>query len=106
MQEIAETKVHGSEAPRLYNTSNILFKHVRGAELMTKLPDVPMASGSACVAGDRDPSHVLKAMGISDEDALCSLRFSLSIYNTREEAVVVVAKLKAAGEKLRAECPV
>lgn len=106
MQEIAETKVHGSEAPRLYNTSNILFKHVRGAELMTKLPDVAISSGSACVSGDRDPSHVLKAMGISDEDALCSLRFSFSKYNTREEVVEVVAKLKAAVEKLRAESPV
>lgn len=106
MQEIAETKVHGSEAPRLYNTSNILFKHVRGAELMTKLPDVAISSGSACVSGDRDPSHVLKAMGISDEDALCSLRFSFSKYNTREEVVEVVAKLKAAVEKLRAESPI
>lgn len=106
MQEIAETKVHGSEAPRLYNTSNILFKHVRGAELMTKLPDVAISSGSACVSGDRDPSHVLKAIGISDEDALCSLRFSFSKYNTREEVVEVVAKLKAAVEKLRAESPV
>lgn len=106
MQEIAETKVHGSEAPRLYNTSNILFKHVRGAELMTKLPDVAISSGSACVSGDRDPSHVLKAMGISDGDALCSLRFSFSKYNTREEVVEVVAKLKAAVEKLRAESPI
>src|SRR5690606_33121649 len=89
-----------------YNTSNILFKHVRGAELMTKLPDVAVSSGSACVSGDRDPSHVLKAMGISDEDALCSLRLSFSKYNTREEVVAVVPKLKAAVEKLRAESPI
>lgn len=106
LREIPETRVHGAEASRLYNTSNVLFKHVRGAELMTKLPDVAISSGSACVSGDRDPSHVLKAMGLSDEDALCSLRFSFSKYNTAEEVNVVVAKLKEAVHKLRASSPI
>src|SRR5690606_8946970 len=106
MQEIAETKVHGSEAPRLYNTSNILFKHVRGAELMTKLPDVAISSGSACVSGDRDPSHVLKAMGLSDEDAFCSLRFSFSKYNTQEEIEQVIKDVKEAVTKVRSQSPV
>lgn len=106
LREIPETSVHGTETSRLYNTSNVLFKYVRGAELMTKLPEVAISSGSACLSGDRDPSHVLKAMGLSDEDALCSLRFSFSKYNTAEEVGEVVAKLKDAVQKIRASSPI
>src|SRR5690606_1513208 len=83
-EEIEDVHIHASRSPRLANTSNVLFKHVRAAELMTKMPDIAVSSGSACVSGDRDPSHVLKAMGLSDEDALCSLRFSFSKFNTKE----------------------
>lgn len=106
LQEIPDTKVHAAQVPRLYNASNILFKHVRGTELMTLLPDIAISAGSACVSGNRDPSHVLKAMGLSDEDSLCSLRFSFSKYNTQQEVESVVEKLKIAVEKLRANSPI
>ncbi|HMR19154.1 MAG TPA: cysteine desulfurase family protein, partial [Sphingobacterium sp.] len=106
LAEIPDTAVHGRDTTRLYNTSNILFKHVKAAELMTKLPQIAVSSGSACVSGDRDPSHVLKAMHLSDEDALCSLRFSFSKFNTKDEMNQVLADLKRTVQKIRDSSPV
>ncbi len=104
--EVAEVSVHAQHCPRTPNTSNVLIKHVRSTELMTKLPDMAFSSGSACVSGSRDPSHVLKAMGLSDEDAYCSSRFSFSKYNTREEIDQAVQQIKAAVETIRKQSPI
>lgn len=104
--EVPEVSVHAQHCPRTPNTSNVLIKHVRSTELMTKLPDMAFSSGSACVSGSRDPSHVLKAMGLSDEDAYCSSRFSFSKYNTREEIDQAVQQIKAAVETIRKQSPI
>ena len=104
--EVPEVSVHAQQCPRTPNTSNVLIKHVRSTELMTKLPDMAFSSGSACVSGSRDPSHVLKAMGLSDEDAYCSSRFSFSKYNTREEIDQAVQQIKAAVETIRKQSPI
>lgn len=104
--EVPEVNVHAQQWPRTPNTSNVLIKHVRSTELMTKLPDMAFSSGSACVSGSRDPSHVLKAMGLSDEDAYCSSRFSFSKYNTREEIDKAVQQIKAAVETIRKQSPI
>lgn len=106
LRDIEEVHIHATTSPRLYNTSNVLFRYVRSAELMTKLPHVAISSGSACVSGDRDPSHVLKAMGLSDEDAFCSLRFSFSKYNTQEEIEQVINDVKETVLKIRSQSPV
>ncbi len=106
LRDIEEVHIHATTSPRLYNTSNVLFRHVRSAELMTKLPHVAISSGSACVSGDRDPSHVLKAMGLSDEDAFCSLRFSFSKYNTQEEIEQVINDVKETVLKIRSQSPI
>lgn len=102
---IEDIYVQASTTDRLYNTSNVLFKHVRAAELMTKLPNIALSPGSACVSGDRDPSHVLKAMGLSDDDAFCSLRFSFSKFNTCEEIDITIIELKEAVRKIRSQSP-
>ncbi|MBD1429629.1 MULTISPECIES: cysteine desulfurase family protein [Sphingobacterium] len=106
LQEIEDTAVHASHADRLCNTTNILFKHVKSAELMPKLINIAVSSGSACVSGDRDPSHVLTAMGIAAEDALCSLRFSLSKFITKEELDVAIEDIKSAVQKIRKDSPI
>ncbi|TCV10851.1 cysteine desulfurase IscS [Sphingobacterium alimentarium] len=103
---IEDCKIHAAKATRLCNTSNILFKHVRSNELMTVLKDVALSSGSACVSGDRDPSHVLTAMGIASEDALCSVRFSLSKYTNRQDLDETIQLIQQAVEKIRKNSPV
>ncbi|WP_164108006.1 MULTISPECIES: cysteine desulfurase family protein [Sphingobacterium] len=106
LTEIEDTLVNGKETDRTSNTSNITIKHVRASELMTKTPNIAIASGSACVSGARDPSHVLKAMGHTDEDAFCSIRISLSRYNTLAEIDHAVELLKSAIQSIRDQSPI
>lgn len=106
VNEIEEAQIIGKESPRLCNTSNIQFKHVRSGELMSKMNDIALSSGSACVTGDRDPSHVLLAMHLSDEDALCCIRFSLSKYSTQIEIDSVIEELKDKINRLRQQSPI
>lgn len=105
-QEIEDTAIHAQQSIRLCNTTNILFKHVKSAELMPKLSNIAISSGSACVSGDREPSHVLLSMGISAEDAECSIRFSLSKYTTKKELDSAIEEIKATIEKIRGDSPI
>lgn len=98
--------IHGSQTNRLSNTSNITIKHVRSNELMNRIPDIALSSGSACVTGSRDPSHVLKAMGLSDEDAFCSIRISLSCYTTQQDIDYCIEQIVKAAEQVRNDSPI
>ena len=102
---VPATYIYAKQQSRLSNTSNIQFKYVRAAELMTRVPQVAMASGSACVSGDRAPSHVLKAMGFTDEDAFCSIRFSLSKWTTLEELDRAITLIAEACQHIRSQSP-
>lgn len=88
MREIVPVvKLNGHDTERLPNTLNIVMPGIRGESLILALDQkgVSLSSGSACRAGSPKPSHVLLATGLSEEDAHCSLRFSLGIENTTEE---------------------
>lgn len=104
-QRIPEVYINGQDIPRIDNTSNIIFRHVRSALLFSQLPDIALATGSACITGDSEPSHVLTAMNINKEDAQCTVRFSLSKYNTKEEIDRMLDTLEKCITKLRAESP-
>ena len=106
LEEIEESEIKTLGSNRLPNSSNVHIKHVKATELMTKLPTIAISSGSACVSGDRDPSHVLKAMGYTDDEANCSLRFSFSKYNSKEEIDYAIPLLKAACESIRKDSPI
>lgn len=106
LEEIEESEVKTLGSNRLPNSSNVHIKHVKATELMTKLPTIAISSGSACVSGDRDPSHVLKAMGYTDDEAYCSLRFSFSKYNSKEAIDYAIPLLKAACESIRKDSPI
>ena len=79
--------LNGHPADRLPNTLNVTLPGIRGESLLLALDSrgVFFSSGSACKSGSPEPSHVLLAMGLSEEEAHCSLRFSLGIENTDEE---------------------
>ncbi|OIR17825.1 cysteine desulfurase NifS [mine drainage metagenome] len=78
--------------PRVPNTSSLCFVGLNGEELLHKLGQsgIMASLGSACTAGGTDPSHVLLAMGLSREDALSSIRFSLSKETTEDEVNMVI----------------
>ncbi|MBI0537743.1 cysteine desulfurase [Roseomonas sp. KE2513] len=85
---VPEAMVNGGSAPRLPNTSSVQFPGRDGMELVARLDALGVAcsQGSACSSRKPEPSHVLRAMGLSEADAYSSVRFSFSTLNTTEEA--------------------
>ncbi|HEY3301055.1 MAG TPA: aminotransferase class V-fold PLP-dependent enzyme [Methylophilaceae bacterium] len=96
MQQVRFAKVNGT-ATRVDNTCNLSFSGVLAEELLFKLDKrgVIASQGSACVAGGTEPSHVLLAMGLSREDALSCIRFSLSKETTEAEVDSTILSLVA-----------
>lgn len=102
-KEIHGITVHGWEADRLVNTSNLAFKGADAEALLAALDqkEICISSGSACMSGAGSPSHVIKAMGFSDEHARSSLRFSFGRFTKLDEVDMLVDELKAAIEHIR-----
>jgi cysteine desulfurase len=98
--------VNGSMEHRLPHNLNLSFAGVDSEALLAGLHDVALSSGSACTSATIQPSHVLKALGLSDERAHSSLRFGLGRWNTMEEIDRVIARLLELVPKLRALSPV
>jgi cysteine desulfurase len=94
--KLEETIVNGNEQNRLPHVANISFKHVEGEGLMmTFNQNVAVSSGSACTSASLEPSYVLVAMGLGDDLAHSSIRFSLGRFTTDEEidqAIELVSK--------------
>ncbi len=86
--------VNGSTKHRLFNTTNICFQGIRSETIIKKIPNIAVAMGSACTSELAEPSHVLIAMGLSDEDSYSSIRFSLGKHTTEEEIKEVIEKIK------------
>ena len=70
---------------RLANNLNLSFAYVDGEALLINMRDVAVSSGSACTSANPEPSHVLRALGLSDEATRSSLRFGLGRFNTADE---------------------
>ncbi|QDT46719.1 Cysteine desulfurase [Symmachiella dynata] len=86
--------LNGHPEQRLPGNLNVSFDGVEGDALMNSMRDIAVSSGSACTSADPQPSHVLRAMGVSDALTRASLRFGLGRFNTTAEidrAVEVVA---------------
>jgi cysteine desulfurase len=84
--KIPGTQINGSPENRLPNTLNMSFSGISSSDLIKAFADkIAVATGSACTSALPEPSHVLKAMGVPDERAYASIRFSLGKYTTPEE---------------------
>ncbi|MCE3229560.1 MAG: iscS [Bacteroidetes bacterium] len=90
--DIDRLRINGSTRSRLYNTSNLSFPP--SIKIISLLNKFAFSSGSACTSGTSEPSHVLKAMGLSDEEVKNSFRFSFGVYNTMEEVKAIVEEIK------------
>ena len=102
-EEIPFMYLNGSLKHRLPGNLNVSFKYVEGESLLILLDmeGICASSGSACTTGQKEPSHVLKAVGLSDKMAKGSLRMTLGMENTIEEIDFTVEKIRGFVEKLR-----
>lgn len=84
---VPSCSLNGPREQRLPNTLNVTLPGLRGESMVLALDQkgIALSSGSACRAGSPEPSHALTAMGLSDADAHCALRFSLGPDNTSEQ---------------------
>jgi cysteine desulfurase len=94
--------VNGDIKNRLPNTSSILLRDVRAEQLIRKLPNIGISTGSACTASSDDPSHVLQAMGFTDAESRSSVRISLGATTTEEETLAARQAIRDAIDELRA----
>jgi cysteine desulfurase len=87
LERVPGVHLNGTAAPRLPNTSMVSFAGVEGEDLLLKLNEhgICASLGSACTTGQKEPSHVLRAMGVERGLAMGSLRFSFSRFTTGAE---------------------
>ena len=86
---------------RLPGNLNMSFLDVDGEALMMSMKDLAVSSGSACTSVDPEPSHVLRALGLSDDETRASLRFGLGRFNTVEDVEFAIEQVSGAVERLR-----
>ncbi|MGA8110951.1 MAG: IscS subfamily cysteine desulfurase [Acidobacteriaceae bacterium] len=98
-------QVNGCQEHRLPGNLNVTFHGVDGESLMMGLKDVALSSGSACTSAAIAPSHVLRAIGLTEEDAHSSLRFGIGRFNTEEEIDFVAERIIEVVPKLRELSP-
>jgi len=95
----------GTREWRLPGNLNLSFGGVEGEALVMSLKDLAVSSGSACTSASIEPSHVLKALGVSDELAHASIRFGLGRFSTEEEVDFAATSVDDALRRLREAVP-
>ena len=101
---LPDARLNGPSEPRIPNTINMTLPNLRGESMVIALDQkgVALSSGSACKSGSPEPSHALMAMGMSEEDAHCTVRFSLSRYTTGKEIAHTAVALEEVLEEMEA----
>lgn len=99
--DMEEVVVNGDLEARIPGNLNISFNYVEGESLMMAINDVAVSSGSACTSASLEPSYVLRALGLSDELAHSSIRFSIGRYTTERDVDKAIILVRDKVEKLR-----
>jgi cysteine desulfurase len=86
--------VNGTKEKRLYNTTNICFPNFDANMFINKYKRIAVSNGSACTSALVEPSHVLTAMGLNDEDAFSAIRFSISKFNDEQDILSAINDIK------------
>ena len=99
--DMEEVVINGDIEQRVPGNLNISFNYVEGESLMMAISDVEVSSGSACTSASLEPSYVLRALGLSDELAHSSIRFSIGRYTTEKDVDDAIRLVREKVEKLR-----
>lgn len=105
LKDMEQVHLNGDAVQRVAGNLNVSLAFVEGESLIMALKDLAVSSGSACTSASLEPSYVLRALGMSDELAHSSLRFSIGRYTTAEEVDYAIEKIRHAVTKLRELSP-
>jgi cysteine desulfurase len=105
IRDIGEVRINGDLEQRLPGALNVSIAFVEGESLIMALKDLAISSGSACTSASLEPSYVLRALGLDDELAHSSLRFSFGRFTTEDDVDEAAAQLQEAVAKLRESSP-
>ncbi len=94
LSDIEAVTINGDLERRVPHNLNISFNYVEGESLLMAIKDIAVSSGSACTSASLEPSYVLRALGLSDELAHSSIRFTLGRYTTADEIDFAVRLIK------------
>ena len=103
--DMEEVVINGDLHQRYPGIMNISYNYVEGESLMMAISDIAVSSGSACTSASLEPSYVLRALGLSDELAHSSIRFSIGRFTTEEDIDRAIDLVRSKVEKLRALSP-
>src|SRR5690606_22126503 len=107
VDNVEEVYVNGNRDNRMPHVTNISFKHVEGEGLMmTFNQEIAVSSGSACTSASLEPSYVLIALGLGDDLAHSSIRFSLGRFTTEEEVDYAIQKVTEGVNHMRELSPI
>ena len=105
LKDMEEVYANGDLDSHVPGIINVSFNFVEGESLIMSLPQLAVSSGSACTSASLEPSYVLRALGMNDELAHSSLRFSIGRFTTKEDVDEAIAQVRNAVEKLRELSP-
>ena len=105
LQGMEEVYINGSMEHRVAGNLNVSFNFIEGESLIMSLNELAVSSGSACTSASLEPSYVLRALGLNDEMAHSSLRFSIGRFTSAADIDLAIKKLQGAVNKLRELSP-
>ncbi len=105
VSNLDDVYINGTMQNRLANNLNLSFKFVRAESFISDLREIAVSTGAACSSASLKPSHVLKALGLSDELARCSIRFGLGRFNTEEEISYSINRITDVVSDIRSISP-
>ncbi len=105
MENLDEVFLNGHATQRTPSNLNLSFAYVEGESLMMGFHEIAVSSGSACTSASLEPSYVLKSLGVGDDLAHSSIRFSLGRFNTDEEMDYTADRVVTAVRRLREMSP-
>ena len=105
IEDMEEIHINGSVDQRYIGNLNVSFNYVEGESLLMSLKDLAVSSGSACTSASLEPSYVLRALGLNDEMAHSSIRFSIGRFTTEQDIDEAVEQIRTAVSKLRELSP-